>query len=127
MVWRRRNTASRKEPRFGFTGSLAELRLAGRDRFGAGDDAREASKSMSKRRIVVDDEEEDEAPPPPREKSRKRKKKSRSGRGLLGNAVYWGLVLGLWGVIAVIGTIVWVGAHLPPIQSLAVPKRPPTI
>ena len=40
---------------------------------------------------------------------------------------YWGAVLGLWAVIAVIGVIIWVGAHLPPIQSLEVPKRPPTI
>ena len=30
-------------------------------------------------------------------------------------------------VIAGVGVIIWVGAHLPPIQSLAVPKRPPTI
>jgi penicillin-binding protein 1A len=30
-------------------------------------------------------------------------------------------------VIAAIGGTVWVGAHLPPIQSLEVPKRPPSI
>ncbi len=36
-------------------------------------------------------------------------------------------MLGLWAVIGAIGVIIWVGAHLPPIQSLAVPKRPPTI
>ncbi|MEA2941997.1 MAG: penicillin-binding protein, partial [Bradyrhizobium sp.] len=29
--------------------------------------------------------------------------------------------------IAVVGVVVWVGAHLPAIQSLAIPKRPPTI
>ena len=40
---------------------------------------------------------------------------------------YWGLVLGLWGVIAAGGTLAWVGSTLPPIQSLEVPKRPPTI
>ena len=28
---------------------------------------------------------------------------------------------------AAIGAVVWVGAHLPPIQSLEVPKRPPSI
>ena len=78
---------------------------------------------MSKRRD--DDEEEDE--PKPRERPKRKKKRSRSGRGFFGRMVYWGLVLGLWGVIATIGLIVWVGAHLPPIQSLAVPKRPPTI
>jgi penicillin-binding protein 1A len=30
-------------------------------------------------------------------------------------------------LIAVIGGTVWVGAHLPPIQSLEIPKRPPSI
>src|SRR5262249_30417879 len=41
--------------------------------------------------------------------------------------LYWGLVLALWAVIAGIGAVVWTAAHLPPIQSLEVPKRPPTI
>jgi len=36
-------------------------------------------------------------------------------------------VLSLWAVIASVGVVVWVGAHLPPIQSLEIPKRPPTI
>jgi penicillin-binding protein 1A len=45
----------------------------------------------------------------------------------LGRTVYWGAVLGLWLVIAAIGGAVFVGAHLPPIQSLEIPKRPPSI
>ena len=36
-------------------------------------------------------------------------------------------MLGLWAVIAVVGVVIWVGAHLPAIQSLEIPKRPPTI
>ena len=36
-------------------------------------------------------------------------------------------MLGLWAGIAVVGVVVWVGAHLPAIQSLEIPKRPPTI
>ena len=36
-------------------------------------------------------------------------------------------MLGLWAAIAVIGLVIYVGAHLPPIQSLEIPKRPPTI
>jgi penicillin-binding protein 1A len=40
---------------------------------------------------------------------------------------YWSAVVGLWLVIATIGGAVWVGAHLPPIQSLEIPKRPPSI
>ena len=56
----------------------------------------------------------------------KRRAKSRGKFGI-GRLVYWGAVLGLWGAIAVIGVVVWVGAHLPAIQSLEIPKRPPTI
>jgi penicillin-binding protein 1A len=63
--------------------------------------------------------------------SGKRKKKSKGGgggrRSLLGRMAYWTLVLGLWAFIGVIGVIGWVAAHLPPIQSLEVPKRPPSI
>jgi penicillin-binding protein 1A len=127
MFWGRRNNTSRQEPRFGFTGSLSDLRLTREDRVAPPAEQRKAAPAMSKRKAAVEDDE-DEAPKA-REKSPKRKgkKKSRSGRGFFGHIIYWGLVLGLWGVIATIGVIVWVGAHLPPIQSLAVPKRPPTI
>ena len=41
--------------------------------------------------------------------------------------VYWTLVLGLWAGIGGIGVIFWIGAHLPAIQSLEIPKRPPSI
>jgi penicillin-binding protein 1A len=40
---------------------------------------------------------------------------------------YWTIVLGIWAVIAGVGTIAFVASTLPPIQSLQVPKRPPTI
>jgi penicillin-binding protein 1A len=36
-------------------------------------------------------------------------------------------VVGLWAVIVAIGGAVWIGVHLPPIQSLEIPKRPPSI
>jgi penicillin-binding protein 1A len=65
----------------------------------------------------------DESPPrQPRKK--KRAGKQRSGFGKL---IYWGAVLALWAVIAAIGLLVWIGAHLPPIQSLEIPKRPPSV
>src|SRR3954467_440090 len=59
--------------------------------------------------------------------SRKKKKSKGPRRSLIGRAAYWSLVLGLWCFIGVIGVIGWVAAHLPPIQSLEVPKRPPSI
>src|SRR5262245_1063602 len=49
------------------------------------------------------------------------------GRRGLARLAYWAVVLGLWAFIAAIATIAWVGAHLPPIQSLEVPKKPPAI
>jgi penicillin-binding protein 1A len=59
---------------------------------------------------------------------RKRSKKSRGPkRSLIGRMIYWGAVLGLWLMIGIIGVIAWTGAHLPPIQSLEIPKRPPSI
>ena len=36
-------------------------------------------------------------------------------------------MLALWAVIGGIGTLVWIGIHLPPIQSLEIPKRPPSV
>ena len=30
-------------------------------------------------------------------------------------------------VVAVIGVLIWIGIHLPPIQSLEIPKRPPSV
>src|SRR2546421_5569635 len=62
-------------------------------------------------------------------KSRKKSKKRKNGqrRSLIGRVAYWSLVLGLWCFIGAIGVIAWVAAHLPPIQSLEVPKRPPAV
>ncbi|MBI2714472.1 MAG: PBP1A family penicillin-binding protein [Rhizobiales bacterium] len=48
-------------------------------------------------------------------------------RSFIGRLIYWSLVLGLWLVIGGVGTVAYVGAHLPPIQSLEIPKRPPSI
>ena len=53
--------------------------------------------------------------------------RNRAARFRIGRLFYWGAVLGLWAAIAVVGVVVWVGAHLPAIQSLEIPKRPPTI
>jgi len=62
--------------------------------------------------------------PPRQPRKKKRAGKQRSGFSRL---IYWGAVLALWAVIAAIGLLVWIGAHLPPIQSLEIPKRPPSV
>jgi penicillin-binding protein 1A len=59
---------------------------------------------------------------PARESGRRR-----GSRSFLGHLVYWCLTLGLWGAIAGGGLVVYYGARLPPIDQLAVPKRPPNI
>src|SRR5688500_6247937 len=58
-----------------------------------------------------------------------RNRRGRRGRGRspLRRVSYWCLVLGLWVAIAATGSVVWVAAILPPIQSLQIPKRPPSI
>jgi penicillin-binding protein 1A len=68
-------------------------------------------------------DEQVEARPAPR------RGRDRGGRrrSLLGRLMYWGIVLGLWGLIAATGALIWTTVHLPPIQSLEVPKRPPAI
>ncbi len=61
------------------------------------------------------------------------RKKAASGRGGrrrrfgLSRLIYWGAVLAIWAMLAVAGVFTWVGMHLPPIQSLEIPKRPPSI
>src|SRR3954451_6535218 len=64
------------------------------------------------------------APQPHR--AAKRKRSARKGAPF-SRFFYWTLVLGLWTVIARVGSIIFAAATLPPIQSLEVPKRPPTV
>ncbi len=124
MALGRKKSGGRKEPIFGLAAALSDLRLSPDDRIPGGDGR--PKKSPPRKSNDGDDE------PPPERKPRvsrsdaKRRSKSRS-RLSISRLVYWGAVLGLWAAIAVVGLVVWVGAHLPPIQSLEIPKRPPTI
>jgi len=122
MALRRKKSSVRKEPQFGLGASLAELRLSPRDRIPNGES--KTRKPAAKRPVEDDDND-----PPPERKPRvsRRGSKRRSRRIKIGRLLYWGAVLGLWAVIAIVGVVIWAGAHLPPIQSLEIPKRPPTI
>jgi penicillin-binding protein 1A len=55
------------------------------------------------------------------------RKPSRRRRSIFGWLFYWGGVAAVWGVIALGGVIAYHAAQLPPIDKLAVPKRPPNI
>jgi penicillin-binding protein 1A len=108
MAWRREGGRKRAPD----AGHL-DLRLRPQDRTGGPP----ASRGDSGRRRRHD--------PSPREgRKRRRGGKGRSG---IGRLIYWGAVLALWAIIAAIGTLVWIGIRLPPIQSLEIPKRPPSV
>src|SRR6266404_6521048 len=130
MAWGRKKSGGRKEPQFGLGASLSELRLGPQDLVPSADDD-EKPKKLPKRKTADDtDDTDDDAPrerkPRARRGRSKRRSRGRSRRGLF-RLFYWGVVLGLWAAIGLVGVIVWVGAHLPPIQALEIPKRPPTI
>jgi penicillin-binding protein 1A len=122
MAWGRKKGGGRKEPVFGLAAALSDLRLSPDDRIPGG--------STVKKSKPKNDDVDDEPPPErkPRTSRSGTRRRSKSGKRLpVGRLFYWGAVLGLWGAIAAVGLVVWVGAHLPAIQSLEIPKRPPTI
>jgi penicillin-binding protein 1A len=112
MAWRQ---VGRKRARD--AGSL-QLRLRPQDRAGGPP----AGRSSRHRR-----DEESRREPGERCGGVRRRRGNKKNRSRIGRLIYWGIVLALWAVIAGIGTLVWIGIHLPPIQSLAIPKRPPSV
>jgi len=56
-----------------------------------------------------------------------RAKRRRGAAYAVRRLLYWGFVIGLWLMIAVGGVLAFVAATLPPIQSLEIPRRPPSI
>lgn len=51
----------------------------------------------------------------------------KQGRSLLGRLLYWFLVVAVWGVIAVMGVLVWYAYDLPDVSKLNALARGPTI
>jgi penicillin-binding protein 1A len=125
MAWGRKKAGARKEPLFGLAASLSELRLGPQDRVTPADD--EKPKKPSPKRKAADNDSDAPRERNPRATRSGSKRRSKAGSRSLFRLFYWGAVLGLWGAIALVGVVIWVGAHLPAIQSLEIPKRPPTI
>jgi penicillin-binding protein 1A len=98
--------------------AVLDLRLAPGDRAAAPGERRKLARGDAAPPPKNDD------PPPPRPKSKRRARRQRS---VLGRLLYWGTVLSIWGVIGIAGLFCWVAYHLPPIQSLEIPKRPPSV
>ncbi len=102
-------------------GASFDPELSPKDRVGAPAEApserpRKPAPSPSRRRRRSRDE------PSPRKRKRGCKR-----RVLLRRTLYWGAVLALWALIAGIGVLAFIFIHLPPIQSLEIPKRPPSV
>ena len=109
MASKRGHTGTRREPAFD---KSPELRVSADDR-----------PAPAAERPVADKK-------PPARRRKRRARKAHSGRGkraIIGRIAYWSLVACLWLAIGGAGVVAWVGAHLPPIQSLEIPKRPPSI
>src|SRR5437879_2688775 len=124
MGSKRRKGRARREPVFDQSPSATlEVRLDPQDR--PGGPPAPAKPDTERRRRPVKSEAR------PRRRGGGGRKSDGAGgarqRSKLGRAIYWSLVLCLWLLIAAGGVIAWVGAHLPAIQSLEVPKRPPSI
>jgi penicillin-binding protein 1A len=121
MAWGNKKSG-RKEPTFGLAAAMSDLRLSPDDRVPGGESERPKKARPAAKR---DGSGGGKKPPKSRGSS-----KARSSGGIVRGfkrMVYWGAVLGLWAAIAIVGVVIYVGAHLPPIQSLEIPKRPPTI
>jgi penicillin-binding protein 1A len=106
-------------------GGSLDLELSPEDRVGAPSEAPGKSPSKSPRKP---------APSPSRHRRRSRdeaspRKRKRTGkrRVILRRTLYWGAVLALWALIAGIGVLAFIFIRLPPIQSLEIPKRPPSV
>jgi penicillin-binding protein 1A len=73
----------------------------------------------------------DDRPAPPRKKAAAKpasgRRAAKPRRSLIGRLVYWSLVIGVWGMLGAAGLIAYYASQLPPIDQLAVPKRPPNI
>jgi len=106
-----------------------DLELSPQDRVGA--PAEVPSKSPRKPAATPPPrrrrDRDDDAPPRRARKHKRQRKRSGWRRVVLRRTLYWGAVFALWGLIAAIGMLVWIGIHLPPIQSLEIPKRPPSV
>ena len=69
----------------------------------------------------------DDPPRSARAPAAKAKKPKVRRRSLLGRLFYWSFVLAIWGVVGGGLVVAYYAAQLPPVDQLAIPKRPPNI
>ena len=130
MAQRRRKTDARREPTFhdGGKGQGGGLRVHPSDRPGYVNPRGEEPH--------LDERDDEPVDAKPRSRGSRKKEQSkdrpfgrtrRHRRSLLGGLIYWALVLAVWSIIGVSAVIAYHAAKLPPIDQLAVPKRPPNV
>ena len=59
--------------------------------------------------------------------SRRSRSQTKKHRSLLARLLYWGAIATVWVAVVGAGVIAFEATKLPPIDALAVPKRPPNI
>jgi len=129
---RKAGAGERREPVFDASpAAQLDVRLKAGDRPGGAPATRREGKAAPRSRKSDGNGSGTRKTASPRSSAKARKGggggKRGGGGSLLRRSAYWMVVLALWGGIGVLGLILWVGAHLPPIQSLEVPKRPPSV
>jgi len=111
----RRSASARNEPEFDIDVAPAVSIDPAKDR---------AARPPALKARDKGDADSEPAPRRSKMKSESKRDKSPSGKRRRGGgggfgwrrALYWAVVLALWVVIGGIGTIVWVGMHLPPLK-----------
>lgn len=120
----RRDKRDRIEPRMGDEPESRDaFRVSREDRaLPDVEDEEPARKPRRKAKGKAEGKGEEKAEPVRRVKARKRR-----SRSFLGGLVYWAAVASIWCVVGLAGLVGYHFAQLPPIDQLAVPKRPPNI
>jgi penicillin-binding protein 1A len=135
MAAKRKTAGERREPVFDASpAAQLDLRLEPGDRPG-GAPARQKEPATAKREGKPSRARKADNDDIRKTANRRRATATKRGNGggkggggvFLRRSAYWIAVLALWAGIGVLGMVLWVGAHLPPIQSLEVPKRPPSV
>jgi penicillin-binding protein 1A len=116
---------SRREPSFG--SGLFDMRTSAEDRPLPKGRKSAGHKANDRTRRDDDDPRDNKRGDNRRRGNGGGRKRRGSGRSFLGRLVYWCFVMGLWAALGLGGLVLYHASHLPPIDQLSVPKRPPNI